>query len=470
MSTNNRYLKRRGDTWYYQRGVPASMKGYDHRGPMMQISLKTSDKKIARKRRDGYAQADSRFWEALKTGESADDARERYEADVEITRSMGFDYRQRDSFDNDNDDDKKELTRRVFTALSAISGTWVGDLSHTRQNEIANSDEFAVVLKAVTGSNERPSVTVSDAFEIYVDEIAVDDQRGMNSEQLRTWKKTKQRAVNNFTTVVRDKPILEITREDAKDFYKWWRARVTPPADGQNKPLSASAANRDIGNMRKLFGEYARYMGDFDIDNPFRDLGFKKQKATRPAFSIEWVKTKFLKGNGLLGLNDEARHIFLLQICFGNRPSEIVNLAPSQIHLEDNQPYIDIAAIDEGEHKRAIKNGQSERKLPLTGMALVIMRKHPEGFTRYRGKANGLSQVVMKHLKTNDLLEGPDHKAYSIRHFFEDLMKQNDVGDDMRRELMGHSIDRPEYGSGYSLEKKREALERIALPYNKALI
>ena len=61
------------------------------------------------------------------------------------------------------------------------------------------------------------------------------------------------------------------------------------------------------------------------------------------------------------------------------------------------------------------------------------------------------------------------HVVYSLRHSFEDRMAEAGIDYGMRMALMGHSTDRPKYGSGASLEYRRDQLMKIVLPFDPAL-
>jgi integrase len=65
----------------------------------------------------------------------------------------------------------------------------------------------------------------------------------------------------------------------------------------------------------------------------------------------------------------------------GARPSEIINLSKARIVLDAEIPYIRIQA--EG---RLLKTDHSERDIPLVGLALEAMKRHPNGFPRYFDK------------------------------------------------------------------------------------
>jgi len=115
----------------------------------------------------------------------------------------------------------------------------------------ANSLPQEVEAEAVLGLTPKPSVTVSQAFYVFCEQIAVRELLGKSDAQKKSWRKVKLRAVNNFIKLNGDLGMDEITREHARDFYKWWAKRLQPK--GNKKPLTSNSANRDIGNIRKLY-------------------------------------------------------------------------------------------------------------------------------------------------------------------------------------------------------------------------
>ncbi|TIV94267.1 MAG: integrase, partial [Mesorhizobium sp.] len=83
---------------------------------------------------------------------------------------------------------------------------------------------------------------------------------------------------------------------------------------------------------------------------------------------------------------------------------------------------------------------------------------------------NNLSAALNAYFKENDLFPTPAHKIYSLRHSFEDRMKVGGIDAELRKIIMGHSIDRPDYGVGGTLEWRQENLMRIALPFDPAIV
>ena len=134
-----------------------------------------------------------------------------------------------------------------------------------------------------------------------------------------------------------DMDMLEIGRDEARTVYRFWADRVQPKGD--QKPLSGSSANRDLGNLRKLYRRYFEHIGDENRQNPFRNLRFAspKLKQVQP-FSDDWVRSKILAPNMFKGLNREAALLCLAMIETGCRPSELANIEQENICLLYTSP------------------------------------------------------------------------------------------------------------------------------------
>jgi integrase len=324
------------------------------------------------------------------------------------------------------------------------------------------------LAEPLLGAIDTPRTVISEAFKLYCEEIVADEIVGKSKAQRDQWKKVKQRAVNNFVSLVSDKPMVDISRDDAIKVYRHWLSRIAPK---EGKPTAApNSGNRDIGNLRVLYEAYFKHMGDGERKNPFNGLSYStKIKKSRPPIPTEWIKTNILKVDALAGLNEEARGILLIMIETGARPSEIANLEPTAIRLSHRVPHLAIEPREDPDDPREIKTASSRRDVPLVGVALVAAQRHKAGFPRYRDRENDLSATLNKYLRENKLFPTPRHTLYSFRHSFEDRMKDGGIEDELRRLLMGHTVDRPKYGSGGSLEWRQAELMKIALPFDPAI-
>ena len=450
MDEDTKNLHFRDGSWHYNRRVPTRFAAFDDRG-RIRFSLKTTSLDTARERRNALIEADNLFWASLAgiNGEAAGPdgeraqrlvARKRYEAAGKRALARGFSYVPADDLA-----EAAEL-HEIVERIRLVDAQDTGWKSPREKHE----------AEAVLGGAIPPPVLISEAFDIYCTEIAADEQLGKSEAQKRLWSKTKKRGVQYLIDLIGDKPILSVTRQDAQSYYNWWRERLTDKPG--RKALTANTANRDIGNVRKLFSEYCKFIGDEDRPNPFRNLSFKdKLKAEVPPFADEWVRTRILKPGVFAGVNEQAWHILYALIETGCRPGEIANLMEEDIFLDHEVPHIRIRP----KRNREIKTQASIREIPLVGVSLEAMKKFPSGFDHYRDKPDLLSQTLMKAFKVRRLFPTPQHKIYSFRHSFEKRMLEAEIDHDLRLTLMGHTNKRPAYGDGGSLAYRRDQLMKI---------
>ena len=448
----DRHLVKRGRWFHYKRRVPAHIHAAIGGDTHVRRSLKTADLAVARAKRNELEAADDRLWQALVQGQGAQSARATYEAAVAMAIALRLPYREAAMV--------AELP--LADVLSRISVASAPGASRP-------------VAEAALGFVKRPDVLVSEAFEIYFDVIATDELRGKSEQQRKDWRKVKARARDNFIKIVGDVPVSAITRDQALQLYDFWRRRIAPNdreiAEGALVTHSPASGNRDIGNMRVLFAAYHRHIGEMDRFNPFAGLGFDEDdERTRPPFPTDWIVNTILAKDALAALNAPARRIFLTLVETGARPSEICNLRPAQIKLKHEIPHLVISPRRDRDDPREIKTSTSERLVPLVGVSLAAMKASPNGFPEYAEKGSTLSNTLMKHFRTNKLLPSPAHTVYSIRHAFEDRMKEAGIDEELRRLLMGHAIERPRYGMGGSLSWRRDNLARIALPFDSSIV
>ena len=203
MRDRDRYLKQRGNRYHYIRRVPTYVSKVDKRG-IIRVTLKTDNIAIARKKRDQLEEADDLFWSALIVG-NKEAALKRYQAAVERATLNGFTY---------------------LPASELAEQAPVSELLE-RVEAVPDVKDVAT-LEAVLGGVSRPKVSLMDSFDIYVSEIAASEVASKSPSQRASWKKVKLRAVNNFTRIVGDIPLEDITRDQARKFYKWWLDRIVP--------------------------------------------------------------------------------------------------------------------------------------------------------------------------------------------------------------------------------------------------
>ena len=221
--------------------------------------------------------------------------------------------------------------------------------------------------------------------------------------------------------------------------------------------MQIGTANKCIGHVSTMFRAISesKQLNLPPIFERVRIRGGKDNQ--RVAFPPVFVQQRIL-GDGVFDdLNPEARRVIYVIAETGLRLSEAVNLSRETIRLNAAVPHLCVAP--EGRH---IKTDEPRREIPLVGVALMAMQAQPDGFPRYRDKADVLSALVNKALDARGLRPELGQSLYSLRHTFEDRLTAVDAPDKIIACLMGHKWSRPRYGVGPSLEHKREWLERIA--------
>ncbi|MHA6729114.1 DUF6538 domain-containing protein [Devosia sp. A369] len=453
----DRYLKRRGHSWVYYRRVPTALAALDSRAPFIRHALGTRDLAIARRARDVLAAADDELWASLTLSENVDRSRSRYAAALKRVKAMGFGY--------------------ISAEDLGRSASW-NELS-SRLEAILPASTPREVEQAVLGAVLQPQDRFDDALKTYIEGPGKLVLANKSPNQLRLWKNIPKRAIRRFVEVVGDKPLATITRDDAVRFYRFWLNRIMPDDDAE--PMHPSSANREIGELRKLYREYFSFEhNDKERLNPFLALGFPDDGSDpRPPFPVPWIETKFLKAGPLAGLNAEARGVLLAMIETGCRPSEICNLTPNAIVLDAEVPHISVRARRANDRKNLevkefgpheVKSAASVRTIPLVGVALKVFERFPEGFPRYMDKTGTASQTINTYLEENALLPTQDHTLYGLRHAFEDRMKRANIDYEVRMGLFGHTVSRPSYGSGGGLPWQRDLLGAMALRFDNDVV
>lgn len=454
-----KHLVARNGTWHYIRRVPDRYKHVDSR-KLIKKTLKTKSIDLARMRRDDLIQADDEYWltlaiEAAEKGGVSTTTRDveqrRYNA--ARLRAMAHGYRYLPADRLVVEESSEELVQRV-EYLMKQSGP----------KKLAPASDLAAIL----GGTPEPvseKIRVSDAFNVFLDEIAFDDVYNMSEKQKYSWEKTKRTSINYFTSEMGDLYLQDITRDHALAYRNWWMEKMIASEENP-RPAKPNTANRHIGNVRTLYTRYFQHIGQEDRDNPFRNIFFKGETRTsRLVFENGWVQKKILVPGVFDDLSLDLRVIIYTLIETGARLSEIVNLMPEDIKLTHDVPHISIRP----QQNRQLKTPDSEREVPLVGVALIAMQACPYGFEKYRDKGELVSANLMKAFRVRKLLPTSNHVIYSFRHAFEKRMLEAGIDYGLRCTLMGHKHDRPKYGDGGSMEYRRDELLKIVHPFSPKL-
>lgn len=413
-------------TLHLRRRVPRRYRRVEER-KFVWISLKTDSEAEARRK---VAQAWEGFlaaWEARLAGDTSD-AEAKYEAARDLAQARGF----------------------RFLPPHRVAVLPVEEIVERVEAVRRPGGYDRMEAAAILGGAARPEITVSRALDLFW-RIADDRTHGKSEDQIRRWKNPRKKAFANFIEVVGDLPIAEITADDMLNFREWWWERI------RDEGLTPNSANKDFTHFADTLRTVNRKKR-LGLVLPVDGLSFGQgARRTRVAFSEKWIVESIIGNPKLMGLNTEARCVLLGMVNTGYRPSEATTLGPGQIRLDCDVPHISIEP-----RGRTLKTPHSERIIPLAGVSLEAFQTCRGGFPRYYDNP-GLSATVNKFMRENAMLETDEHTLYGLRHSFEDRMLDRDVDERIRRDLMGHQLDRQRYGRGASMEKLAEVIRLISL-------
>jgi len=430
--------------------VPAEYAAIEERAEVNK-SLRTRDYKEAMARFAVAWHALNSEWAALNALKHDDESPDAFDSSIALLKNIGVPYR---SLDDLVSGPIQDLLDRI-----AILG---------------QSKPDSAQVPGVLGTLKFPRVLVSEMPAI-VEKNNEANLAAKNDRQLRAWKNKYSQAAKSFCSIVGDKPVLEITEQDALAVRKYWKGR---------RDKGEITTNHAVKKMRFMRQSVDAYFERFDVPpsqrrNPFSGLKIEKmlggigEESRKLALPMPWVRKVIIDQVGLGGLNVEARDIATIAAASGSRQTEVIDLPPSDIHLNHDIPHFQIQVVTDERFKRQIKNVASKRPVILLGAALEAMCRHPEGFPRYRG-TDSYSATVNSHLRDKDLfpkLPKGETGKYTIgctRHTFEDQMSNAKMSNEERAYLMGHSIGkirgRPVYGSEPDLRVRAIYQEMVSFP------
>ena len=423
------YLLKRNNHYYYNRRVPDLVRPLDPRDTV-RISLHTDSKRQAWRKAVMLNDEVEAYWQSLAGGQLHDNAR--FGKVVHIARQMGFAY--------------QPLSVVVNLPIEQLCG-----------RVIALQDAAPHQVEAVLGGKESPQPDLSQTLEEYW-KLSKDKISGKSPDQVRKWRNQRIKAIKNFTLVVGNNLLKDITRDEIITFRDWWLER-TQLKEKSKSPKSANKEFIILKGILELVSDH--FKAGLDIGYLFKKIRLQTRfKQTKLPFKLEQI-TALFHDPRLAGLNKQARYALFAAAETGARPSELVGLLPEDIRLAHPVPHIAITDRKD----RMLKTTHSQRVIPLVGYALEAFKACPQGFPQYRDKPDNLTNTVNKFLKENKLRPTERHTMYSMRHGFQDRILSVNTPDRVQAELMGHKFQRPQYGDGATLEQKKEWLDKICVKH-----
>lgn len=423
------YLLNRSGRFYYNRRVPENVREYDAR-KFVRIALKTESRKEAARLALSQNEQIEAYWKAL-IATCSKHSESQFQDAVSRARLLGFSY--------------QPVNLLAQAPLEQI----VERLQYVK-NQQFNSKH----VEAVLGGVEAPKIKIDDALLRFWD-LAKDKVLNKSPNQIRKWQHPRRRAIKNFLSVVGNKALADLTREDTLKFRDWWIERI------KKEDLVSNSANKDFIHVKVIIETVNENLKlGIDTGHIFKKLLLtENDERRRLPFETDYIRSTLLNPDNLKGLNDQARWVLHVIAETGVGLTEQVGLTAEDIVLDGEIPHIVIAP----KAKNLLKTKYRKRTVPLVGYAWDAFRACPNGFTEYKDRPDLLSSVLGKYLHENNLLPTDRHTVNSLRHSFQDRLLAVNAPDRVQADLMGHKFSRQLYGNGADLMQKQDWLLKIVL-------
>ncbi len=334
----------------------------------------------------------------------------------------------------------------------------------------------------------------------------------LTEKKATTWTEKTAKAhevwTRAFITAFGDRPINQYTKADARALKdtllslpsNWVQQLIFKGMDIRQAAKLAqtkSISPMSLKNSRKIMhfiGSLWRWMqGHYDEveRNIFEGIHIKvtsDKRKERDSFTLDELKTIFTapiftgclsqthwKQAGNYSMKDTAKYWTpLIALYTGMRMGEILQLHTGDIKEENGIHYFDINIDSED---KSLKTQGSARKIPIHArlislgfLELIERRKTKRSLRLFpeitKGNDDTYTDGFSKHFSRFLTVINVKHKKnsfHSFRHTFEDACRENDIPKEIMDALQGHvSQDMSgRYGSGYSLQKLNEGLQKV---------
>ena len=293
--------------------------------------------------------------------------------------------------------------------------------------------------------NQPIEVTLRIALDTYF------SIKGRNRNQ--TFFRHSERYVSYLIQATSDKPIRYFTTIDATSFRDWLRA----------KGLANASIKKAFACVKAIFNLAIKEHG-LAIENPFSNIHLPSPtEDAKKRIPISTMDLKLIQTE-CMSIDDDLRWLIALISDTGMRLAEAAGLRIDDLILSDEIPHV---VIQPHSH-RPLKTRSSERVIPLVGASLWAAQRIKQNITgeycfpRYttanKTNANSASAALNKWIKL--LTNNKEITIHGFRHSLRDRLRAADISIELVDEIGGWSRQSvgAQYGNGYTLEKKQEAL------------
>jgi len=340
--------------------------------------------------------------------------------------------------------DKRLLRRQAYNEKHGIE-KGDGTISLTPNHEkIVELEKTLAEFKQAYLPIETFGHKISELAEEYF------NQRDFNRQKTGS---SKRKSINRFIEFAGDLRINEVNKVLANQFFI-----------SLTKTKANGTLIKDRSSLKLTF-EFAEEMGWIE-DNPFGNINLRN-KGKKSIETVTFTKAQLEK---LFQLDIPEKHRLCLTLLAGTgaRLDEIalLNWSDIQTDCETGIVYLDLT-----DPNSPRKNMRSRRKIPLPPSISLPQRGEGRLFD-YRidpdGKAqNAASKALMRFVKkvrvSNERLV-----VHSLRHTYKDMLRAIEAPEDIANSIMGHtpSNEGGKYGSGHNLKTMLKYMNQIDLSFS----
>ncbi len=317
-----------------------------------------------------------------------------------------------------------------------------------REGKLTEVDRLAIHAL----NNPLPTF-LSEILEIYFE----NHPEGKGSDEI--FRAKVNRDWGRFVQLVGDCPADQLTRDMARQYVE----------HRESEGKKSATVQRELNNLRAIVA-VATLEGAIKVSNPFERIRPTKKDDAKKRLSYTFEELAVIREQ-CLQLNDDIRHLILIEMYTGARIGEIVGLRKQDCVFVQKVPCLQITPYD----KRTLKTSNSNRVIPLIPEAQeVVLRAIHQSetdalFPRYnnlidRPKADSASTYASKWLK--DLTQS-DKTTHTFRHTMRDLFRNANITKDLQDEIHGGAKQNiaDTYGEGSSVKRKMAALKKAWNPF-----
>ena len=328
------------------------------------------------------------------------------------------------------------------------------DEFYDMMDELSRDGKLTEVDRLAMQALKSPLPTfLSEVLDIYFNH----HPEGKGSDEIFRIK--VKRDWDRFVELVGDCPAEQLTRDMARQYVE----------HRESEGKKSATVQRELNNLRAIVA-VAIMEGEIKSSNPFERIRPAKKDDAKKRLSYTYDELALIRAK-CLEINDDIRHLILIEMYTGARIGEIVGLRKQDCVFIQKVPCIRITPYD----KRTLKTSNSTRIVPLIPEAQeIVLRAINQSdtdalFPRYNNlidkpKTDSASTYASKWLKG---LTQTDKTTHTFRHTLRDMFRNADITKDLQDEIHGGAKQNiaDTYGEGSSVDRKLKALKKAWNPF-----